>query len=314
MRFNKTQTAKILVEARGLAYFAPQVSVEEFYCSTLAIDAINRGDYFPSPDPTCLLAIAVSNLTSERDRLLKEKEVIPNFVVFTDAVGKYFISGLGTYLISNGNNQLAQRLQHHNEIRKLLLQLEKGHHLEALAGGLLSRIYDYGQATRGSGDQGIDAIGWKNLQPIDNLALDGAISSPLPRPSERVFFIASSKATIDSSGPTPSLINPAHIRELIGGWVIQRSEFGLWKSSGIKSLTPIQLILVTTYRLSTKSRALCQGLGLQVWGLPQLISLIAQYAPANIFDANAPYSVVATNFKLWYMAHDSNRISVDATV
>jgi hypothetical protein len=148
---------------------------------------------------------------------------------------------------------------------------------------------DYGEATRGSGDQGIDAIGWKQLVLIEPSFSDGDIRPNEVLPGEKVFLFASSKA-FTISRRNPPLIKPAHIRELVGGWAIQRSSVGKWRSVGIRMLTPVQMILVTTYRLSLDAKAECRELGVQVWGIPELIYLICIAAPNTVFNPAANHA------------------------
>ena len=128
-------------------------------------------------------------------------------------------------------------------------------------------------------------------------------------PGEKVFLLASSKAVIGAAGQQPKLISPAHIRELVGGWVIQRTDTGKWQKVGIRMLSPVQMILVTTYRLSLDAKAECRNLGIQVWGIPELIYLICLNAPASVFDAIHGYAFLPKAFRLWWKDRDKNRLS-----
>jgi hypothetical protein len=58
--------------------------------------------------------------------------------------------------------------------------------LENLAAAIMHIECDYGEATRGSGDQGIDAIGWKQLVLIEPSFSDGDIRVDQVLPGEKV--------------------------------------------------------------------------------------------------------------------------------
>src|SRR5439155_15438185 len=103
---------------------------------------------------------------------------------------------------------------------------------------------------------------------IDPSFSEGDLCKPQVLPGDKVFVFASSKAFTDGRQSRPELINRAHIRELVGGWVIQRSSVAKWQSVGIRMLSPVQMILVTTYRLSPDAKAECRALGVHVWGIP----------------------------------------------
>jgi hypothetical protein len=104
------------------------------------------------------------------------------------------------------------------------------------------------------------------------------------------------------------LLQPAHIREVAGGWVIQRTSTGIWQKVGIRMLSPVQMILVTTYRLSDASKSECRELGIQVWGLPELIYLVCLSAPADVFDSSKGYAFSARGFGAWWRTHHRNRL------
>jgi hypothetical protein len=99
------------------------------------------------------------------------------------------------------------------------------------------------------------------------------------------------------------------IREIVGGWVIQRSVVGAWGDQGVKMLSPVQMIFVTTYRLSVGARSDCKRLGVQVWGLPELIYFVAANAPDSVFDSNAGYAFSKLEFEKWYAAYGNKRLT-----
>jgi hypothetical protein len=186
--------------------------------------------------------------------------------------------------------------------------MQNGHDVEALAAAIMNVQCDYGEATRGSGDQGIDAIGWSELVLIDPFVSDGVHFGNRSTPGEKVFLFASSKAFTDGGNGAPKAINPAHIRELVGGWSIQRSSVGMWQKVGIRMLSPVQMILVTTYRLSLDAKAECRGLGIQVWGIPELVYLICKSAPVDVFDEANSYAFSSARFRAWWRQRDTTRV------
>ncbi|WP_148289666.1 hypothetical protein [Ideonella sp. B508-1] len=137
--------------------------------------------------------------------------------------------------------------------------------------------------------------------------LEGVLGSDTPpRPGHKVFFVASSKASI-AAGPTGSaLLNPAHIRELVGAWLIQRSTVAAWGSFGLQMLSPLQLVLVTTYRLSDESQFECKKLGIQVWGRTELTYFICKYAPDEVFG-NQGGAFSPAEFRKWWRGKQGTR-------
>jgi len=284
--------------------------VEDFLSGVLGLNAVQRGQYFPNPDPTGLLEIAVGHLTEQRERILRDECSVPEFAVYQDAHKVHYVAGFDTFLAAKKvDARLRGRLAHHRVIRTALRRMQNGHDLEALAAAIMNVECDYGEATRGSGDQGIDAIGWKQLVLIDPCFSEGDFRVNQVLPGEKVFLFASSKAFTDGGLEPPKLINPAHIRELVGGWVIQRSSVAKWQSVGIRMLSPVQMVLVTTYRLSIDAKAECRGLGLQVWGIPELIYLICVAAPDSVFDAGNNHTFSAAGLNAWWKLRDRNRLN-----
>jgi len=308
MSLSSHERQRVVTAARALLLQSPGQRVENFISGTLGLNPVQQGQYFPSPDPKGLLAIAVGYLTAERETILREECTIPTFAVFYDR-GIPQISGLSTYLAKNRYNpKFIGRLAHYNTIRTALRTLDRGHHLEALAAAIMNQIFVRGEATQPSGDEGVDAIGWLELLTINGVFIDGGVSDSRIIPGERVLFLASSKAVIGKGRGRPRLLDVAHIRELVGGWVIQRSPIGKWKEYGIQTLTPIQLVLVTTYRMSIGAKAQCRSLGIQVWGIPELIYLICKFAPDALFDAAKSYAFSAREFREWWKERDRNRV------
>src|SRR6185369_1131955 len=118
---------------------------------------------------------------------------VPTFMVYQDALKVPHISGLNTYLQSEGlPTPFRERLTKHVDVRSALLALRRGHHLEAVAAAIMNATCNYGEATRGAGDQGIDAIGWKELLRINSAFCYVGVDKRDVLPGEQVFLFASS--------------------------------------------------------------------------------------------------------------------------
>ncbi|WP_043345793.1 hypothetical protein [Cupriavidus basilensis] len=314
MTLTSADIRRVINHACALDFDAPEKSIEDFFGDVLGLNAIQRAGVFPDPDLTGTGAVTVGRLTCARDELLRDKGEVPSFIIFhRKPQNRTFISGISTYLRLKGlpsdyPADFLTRIGRHRAIRRELLQLDQGHKLEVVAAAILSAACHYGEATKGSGDQGVDAIAWNQLIHIEDAFLDGLIGDKVIRPGHRVMVVASSKAAIGSDPDNLKVINPAHIRELVGSWLIQRSESGHWRSFGIQMLTPLQLVLVTTYRLSEESKAECQRLGVQVWSVPELVYLICRYAPSTVFPNGRRSTFSARGFADWWQAKEPTRL------
>lgn len=310
MSLNPREIRQILTAAQQLPLSAAKERADDFICRVVGLNPAQRLQYFPSPDPNGFQAINFSHLTKAREQMMRNRCVVPTFAVYQDALGITQISGLSTYLVTKGfHPNFGARLGNHEEIKDVLRGLSRGHDLEAVAAAIMKAHCGYGIATAGSGDQGIDAIGRKDLILIDPAFSNGSIEMSELLPGENVFILASSKAGMSRIKGQPKLLNPAHIRELVGGWLVQRSITTSWRESGIRMLSPVQMVLVTTYRLSPDAKADCRSLGIQVWGIPELIFLICLIAPASVFDAQNGYAFSRSEFKSWWKERDRSRLS-----
>lgn len=312
MRLNPAQLAAVNTAAANLPDDAGVQPLEEFMGSVLALNLVEKASLMPDPDPTGVGSINVSEFTKARDLLIRDEGKVPSYVVYKPkGQSQHFVSGIATYLRSvrgGAEPSFLERIKSRGSVRSALRQLKQGHDLELVAAAVFANACDYGQATAGSGDQGIDAVAWKELLSIDDVFMDGLAGSELIRPGNRVYFVASSKAMMDAAGAAPlKLISPAHIRELVGSWVIQRSAVGAWTGLGLQMLTPLQLVLVTTYRLSAESQQDCHKLGVQVWGLPELTYMICKFAPPEVFSGpDGAFS--RTEFNAWWRAKERTRL------
>lgn len=309
----KVDELKIVTrELRKLAFDAPPQRIESFVSTALGLSPAEKIVLFPVGDD--LEGLVVGQLTEESEQILKRETSIPTFAIYEDAFGTWTAAGFGTYLAQRKfKPDLIERLKNHKEIRKSLLSLAKGHDLEVLGAAILANYCDFGEATRGSGDQGIDAIGKLNLIQIDAAFYDGGLGSFTvadPIPGNNVYLLASSKAVLGGNKADQKVINPAHIRELVGSWLIQRDDIGKWREIGIRMLSPLQLILISTYRLSDDSINECRKLGIQVWGVPQLIYLICESAPSEVFDPAQGHRFSSSELRKWWQTKDATRMKL----
>ena len=306
--FSRREIAQVRRSARNLSFDAPAVRVENFVSRELGLSAAQRASYL---DPDGLAQI-VAELSRQREEILSNDARLPGYVVYLDGVYNVSrICGLFVYLRSRGvDDVLIARLRHHGDVRSQLVRMRTGHDLEALAAAMLDSLVSSGMATRASGDQGLDAVGWGSLLPIDHVFVDGDFQPSEVLPGARVFALVSSKQyRFSGSRDVPGLVDPKFIRELVGGWLIQRSGASDWRRLGMKMLSPIQVILATTYRLSAASKELCRSLGVQVWGLPELIYLLCQAAPDRVFDPADGYHFSRREFGQWWRPYHLNRLA-----
>lgn len=303
-----SEQKKIINAANRLAFNARSESIERFVTRTLNLNPTQQVKYFPGGQLASPTSEIISYFTRERERLLRDEGKVPQFVVWSDSAGNTFIGGTGTFLGNLGADYslLRRRLPEAPRIRATLKNLRQGHSLEAIAAAIVDSSIGNGSATKGSGDQGIDAIGWHILLPIQQSFVDGYASAN-NTPREKVFILASSKAQSGQDHKN-KLIDPAFIRELVGGWLIQRSPVGVWNQEGITFLSPVQLVLVTTYRLSASAKQVCIDLGIQVWGIAELTYLICTYAPMQVFTTNTNPQFDPATFRSWWRPYHINRL------
>jgi hypothetical protein len=305
------QISALKAAARAIPLNSPPVRVTDFISGHFQLNPVQQADLVTTGFAGATLAMWVAYITEERKVILDRECALPPFVVYTDALGADQISGLQPYLTTRGKSpQFVTRIGLHNQIRSALIGLAQGHHLEAIGAAILNGLSVSGRATRGSGDQGIDFIGRRTLVPIDPAFINGSLPEIRALPGDNAFVLGSSKAP-RSSATTRPLLSPHYVRELIGGWTIQRSQAGLWREQGIKMMSPVQMVLLTTYQLSADAKRLCNIVGVQLWTLPELISLVCEAAPNNVFQnaAGAPRIMTAA-FRTWWMAHHNNRLAV----
>jgi hypothetical protein len=240
---------------------------------------------------------------------------IPSFALRVRTGHPSEISGIGTALALSGvSPKTATRLTHRETVRNSLRNVERGHNLEAITAAILAACCDSGRVTKGSGDQGVDGLAWKAFLPLNQFCCPrvNAESAQSPFSWEKIVVIASSKAHLGNT-EEPALINPAFIRELVGSWVIQRTPVGKWNGEGILPLSPVQLILATTYRISSPAREECRSLGVQIWSLPELTYLVCEFAPDSVFPPDGLGAFNGQAFRTWWLAKAATRIGTAAS-
>lgn len=305
------QISGLKAAARAILLDAQPLRVSDFIAAHFQLNAIQQADLVTTGFAGATLAEWIAYITDERTIILDRECSLPCFVVYRDQLGVDHIGGLQPYLRHKGKTtQFIERITRHREIRTALISLTEGHHLEAVGAAILNGLAISSRATRGSGDQGIDFIGRRALITLDPVFAHGSFPEVRALPGENAFVLGSSKAPETRSNNRP-LLSPHYIRELIGGWTIQRSQAGLWREQGIKMMSPVQMVLVTTYRVSADGKRLCNTVGVQLWTLPELISLVCDAAPNDVFENNAgAVRFVPARFRIWWMAHHNNRLTV----
>lgn len=240
---------------------------------------------------------------------------IPSAVIYKApdnllGTSNYFVRGLASFLAANSEDErFITRIKQHDSLRAYLTGLGDGFQLEALAAAVLREEYSDYYATRKSNDQGVDCFASRPILQISSWCSRSDMLPEISKIGERLHVVASCKANEGNvANQTPRTINPSQIREVIGAWLIQRADSGMWKQrAGVKFLSPLQLLLVTTYRLSADSYTLCRDMGVAVWGIPELIYLICRFAPDRVFGQGSFNSV---ELKRWSDEFDNTRVEV----
>lgn len=300
MPLSAAEEAQVVHRAETVDWRFPATSLEAFVARATGLPAWQVGHALSAAAER---ANVLSALTARR-RLLLRSGTIPNYVVHSDAAAGDVVSGLGSYLatLTQAPQPWHAHLLEKDAVARALGNLHHGHDLESVAAALLQAQTGQAFPTRRSRDLGIDAVGWRPLLEIPKWAADGDLSAGL-LPGEKAFIVASAKATSRQN----QILPPADIRDLIGTWVIHRQSDSRWaRALGIRPLSPVQLLLVTTRQLSNESWDLCTSVGVHVWTLPQLVYLVCRHAPANCFS---PTGFVVTNFNRWWRIYDATRVT-----
>lgn len=305
------QISALKAAARAILLDSQPVRLTEFIAAHFQLNAVQQADLVTTGFAGATLAEWIAHITDERTIILDKECALPSFVVYKDQFGIDQIGGLQPYLTQKGKGpHFVERIALHGQIRTALIRLTQGHHLEAVGAAILDGLAVSSRATRGAGDQGIDFIGRRTLIALDPVFTHGSLPEIRALPGENAFVLGSSKAPETRSNNRP-LLSPHYIRELIGGWTIQRSQAGLWREQGIKMLSPVQMVLITTYRVSADGKRLCNTIGVQLWTLPELISLICEAAPNDVFGNNAgTLQFISARFRAWWTIHHNNRLAV----
>ena len=306
------QITAIKAAAAALALDAPAERVTTFFATQFSLNTTQQADLVTTGYDGATLAEWTAYLTEQRQDLLDSQGVIPTYVVYQDVYAVDQIAGLKTYLdyrstgADSAETKISARIAFHAEVRAAISGLRQSHHLEAVGAAILHGLAVGGKATKGSGDQGIDFIGNKALIELEAAFRSGSMPKVRSFPGDRTFVLGSSKAARNGKRP---LLSPVAVRELVGGWLIQRSQAGLWREQGIHLLSPVQMVLLTTYRLSDDAKRLCNTIGIQVWNIPETIALVCLSAAPNVFNEDVgPSKFMAANFRAWWYAFQTNRL------
>lgn len=296
-----------------IAFDSGEVALDGFAATVLGLNASQLSSIFPdrtapAGDERYVFADRLAaTLDARRRNALQTEARISSAVLVkrTDALtneSNYWIMGLGDYLRRNHEpEKFVKRMAQHNPVRDYLTGISDGHKLEALAACILGKIYENCTLTQRSFDQGVDCFAGQQVLELSSWCCDPDMLFLLRKVGERLHIIASCKANEgNTAGGNPSTISPAHVRELIGAWMIQRSDSGMWQQRArIKILSPLQLLLVTTYRLSDDSQSLCRKMGVAVWAIPELIYLICRHAPELAFAPANDFSFLRNEMDQW---------------
>lgn len=322
-RFSKDENRQIEAAFVSLSHDASECELEQFVAQTLKLNSSQRSQKFPDGNPsadeeraTALVSIA-GRLSAAAQNAITKSNLILGAVVIkrVDQISgdtQHFVAGLKTYLTTAGEeSEFIHRTQNIQKLRGTLARISNGLFLEALTAAILKRIYKNSRATQGSRDQGIDCLASTPILPVQSWCRTPDNHPLINYLGNNLHIVASCKANEGNvMAGKPDVISPAHVRELIGAWLIQRSSAGAWqKISSISLLAPIQLLLSTTYRLSDDSLSLCTDLGVTVWSIPDLIYLIIRHAPDEVFPSNSGFQFDRASFETWVSSSDSSRIS-----
>jgi hypothetical protein len=311
--FDQAATDQLSAAFDALAFDSVEISLDVFVTNMLGLNVSQLSLYFPdlgapAEDERYIFMDRLAGiLDARRQKILRGEGRLSSAVlskrvdVLTNGY-TYSVMGLGHYLTQNGEaDQFVGRMAHHNSVREFLTGIGDGHKLEALAASVLRKIYKNCTLTQRSFDQGVDCFAGQEVLELSSWCCDPDMLFLLRKVGERLHIIASCKANEGNvAGGNPSTISPAHVRELIGAWMIQRSDSGMWQQQArIKILSPLQLLLVTTYRLSDNSQSLCRRMGVAVWGIPELVYLISRHAPDSVFPPANNFTFSPNELDQW---------------
>ncbi len=294
---------RVLIDAASrVAIDAPSQRLDKFIAAVLKLNPYQVNAVFPLPDKSGERALLISQITNRRLDLLREKGTIPDFVIHkVKDVPR--ISGLETYLKSiKVPHPLPTRVRQHRRISTWLRSIKRPANLELLAEKILAESVGAAFRTPSSRDEGFDAIGGSEFLAISSAFSAGDIESREIGP--KLFVVASAKANIGKK----AVLTPTHIRDLIGSVMMHRTASGKWSKEGIRHLTPVQAILVTTYSLSAPSRELCHGMGIEIWNLPELVYWICRTAPPAVFGEPTSLSFDGTEMRRWIQTPTVSRV------
>lgn len=324
MALDTNDTLKSIVAAfRALPTTSPEKPLSNFLTEVLSLNPSQIATLLPdqaaSPNDKRFITLGkiAGKLESVRKEIIEAETRIPSAVLYSrrnlaGTADEYFVAGLSDFVLKAfGDLQYAKRVEQTERLREYLLKISDPGILESLAAALLSGEYPNCLPTQKTRDQGVDCLASRAILELESWCCAPDKSPTVSTVGESLHVIASCKAMDGSVSNTVSsnLLPPAHIRELVGGWLIQRTDSGMWQRlQGIKPLAPVQLLLVTTYRLSDPSLKLCRQIGVSAWGVPQLIARICKSAPETVFPKAHGFAFQPAAMELWHSAFGITRM------
>lgn len=326
-KFSIQDYRKITDAFTTLAPDAAESELENFVVGILQLNPSQRSKKFPDGDPDAdkdrllRLDLIASRLVAASQHAIAKGGILDAVIIKKkdQALSSeyYYVLGLEKYLAQGGEtDRFINRTKNIHRLRAILGSISKGLFLEALTAAILRTIYTDANATQGTNDQGIDCLAKTQILPIQSWCCAPDTLAALSYTGSHLHIVTSCKANEGSSATgTPDTISPAHIRELIGAWMIQRSSSGAWqKPASISLLAPIQLLLSTTYKLSDASSLLCKDLGVAVWGITELIYLIIRHAPESVFPPASGHAFDKASFDAWVLSANNSRLMRTSTI
>src|SRR5258708_7809278 len=125
MALTNLEVRRITTAVRALVFNAPSARVEDFIARALGLNAAQQAQYFPDPDPTGLMGIAVGYLSEERETMLRDECQMPSFAVYQDQQNVFHVAGLDTYLATRQvPARMRGRLAHLRDVRTALRRMQ----------------------------------------------------------------------------------------------------------------------------------------------------------------------------------------------
>jgi hypothetical protein len=312
MKFDVAQKRAIAAALQAFPLDGDKERLEDFVARAISLGPLAVERYFPAGGSGQGPANA-AEVTAVRTDMVEVRCQIPSYVFHLDRNGRQWIEGLATSLAAvDVTPQIRSRLTLRDSVRARVRAFSLGSELETLGAALFAaQIGDAGRgfATQRSHDGGVDVVGLRNLAMSRLEFSSTGLRQGWPRTSPTLFVVGSAKCE-ETPGIEVALASRAHVRELVGTWAMQRTSVGRWSRLGIKPLSPVVPVFITTYRLSYEAMRECEELGIEVWGIPQLVWLVIALASELVFptrDGQLSFDLDA--FDRWWRSYEGTRVS-----